>query len=112
MRRSYPTGTYLLGPGPGVLAHRRDVSLSCAPPMRSATWGAKKRRHEGSARAPSEERFSRSETRRAVRLCLAELSERTLRGRLPVLRCRPFALSESPAFLEATGRCYTRLPSA
>jgi hypothetical protein len=37
----------------------------------------------------SGERSLRSKTRRAVRRSLAELSERTLRRRLPVLRCLP-----------------------
>ena len=53
--------------------------------------GAKKRRHKGSARALNVERFLRSKTRRAVRRSLAELSERPLRGGLPVLHCCPFA---------------------
>jgi hypothetical protein len=39
----------------------------------------------------SAERFLRSKTRRADRRSLAELSERPLRGGLPVLRCCPFA---------------------
>jgi hypothetical protein len=39
----------------------------------------------------SAERFLRSKTRRADRRSLAELSERPLRGRLPVLRWCPFA---------------------
>jgi DNA-binding transcriptional ArsR family regulator len=53
--------------------------------------GAKKRRHKGSARALSVEKILRSKTRRAVRRSLAELSERPLRGGLPVLRCCPSA---------------------
>jgi hypothetical protein len=40
----------------------------------------------------SGERFLRGKTRRAVRRSLAELSERPLRARRPVLRWWPFAL--------------------
>ena len=55
-------------------------------------WGRKERRHKGSARAYERRKvFAVGETRRAVRRSLAELSERPLRGRLPVLHCCPFA---------------------
>ena len=55
------------GSSPRVLAHRWGVSVFRTPPSRrSATWGRKERRHKGSARALSGERFSRSETRRAA----------------------------------------------
>jgi hypothetical protein len=56
--------------------------------------GAKKRRHKGSARALSGERFSpkaKPGGRPEAYGLEAELSERPLRGRLPVLHCCPFA---------------------
>ncbi len=52
--------------------------------------GALERRHKGSARAPSGERFCGANPEGGHQ---AELSERPLRGRLPVLRYRPFARS-------------------
>ena len=57
--------------------------------------GAKKRRHKGSARAYERRKvFAEGETRRAAGSLFrleAELSERPLRGRLPVLHCCPSA---------------------
>ena len=71
-------------------------------PWRSAPWGLNERRQGGSARALSAERFSpqakpggRPEAFRLE----AELSERPLRGGLPVLHWCPFACS-SDAFLK------------
>jgi len=62
--------------------------------------GAKKRRHKGSARAYERRKVfasSRaSKTRRAAGSLYrleAEFPERTLRGRLPVLHCRPLRAS-------------------
>jgi hypothetical protein len=73
---------------PGCWSTAGAPSLSAPLPAERA-MGAKKRRHKGSARALSVEKILRSKTRRAVRRSLAELSERPLRGGLPVLRCLP-----------------------
>jgi hypothetical protein len=73
------------------------ASLLSAPhSLAERAMGAKKRRHKGSARALSGERFSLAKPVKpggrpeAFRL-EAELSERPLRGRLPVLHCCPSA---------------------
>jgi hypothetical protein len=70
------------------------ASLLSAPLPAERAMGAKKRRHKGSARAYERRKvFAEGETRRAVRRSLAELSERPLRGRLPVLRWCPLRAS-------------------
>ncbi len=86
----FAQGHNLLGPGPRVLAHRWGVSARPTP-WRSAPGGEKapaQRERKGFERRKG---FAEGETRRAVRRSLAELSERPLGGRLPVLHCCPFA---------------------
>src|SRR5215210_3438049 len=106
-------GNTTLVQAPGCWWHPRGVS-SAPHSLAERALGAKKRRHKGSARAPSVERFLRSKTRRAVRRSLAELSERPLRGGLPVLRCCPSACFRSArpdltGYLPASPDEYRRL---
>ena len=77
-----------------VLEHRRGVFSWRSPPWRSAPWGRKSVGTKGAQGPMSGERFSskakpggRPEASRLE----AELSERPLRGRLPVLHCCPSA---------------------
>ena len=79
-------GNHPLGPGPGVLAHPRGVFYaprSLAERDLGGETAPAQRERKGSERRKV---FAVGETRRAVRRSLAELSERPLRGRLPVLR--------------------------
>jgi len=95
---------------------RQELTSLVRAPGCSSTAGAFRcsapshaERATGAERAPAQRERKGSERRKVFvqrnpeggQLQLAELSERTLRGRLPVLRCCPFALFQSPAFLSA-----------
>ncbi len=61
-----------------------------APLPAERAMGARQRRHKGSARAYERRKvFAKQNPEGGQAKSLAELSERPLRGRLPVLRCCP-----------------------
>jgi hypothetical protein len=74
-----------LGPGPGVLTHCRG-GLHGRPLPAERAWGQKERRQGGSARAGSPKTAGFGDRRWLARF------RGTLRARLPVLHCPPFAL--------------------
>ena len=76
------------GPGPGVLPHRRGVFTWRPAPWRSAPWGRKSAGTKGAqGEACLGEKFCEANPVGAPKASF----RRPLRGRLPVLRCCPFA---------------------